>query len=260
MNKLFCLLLPVSLLSTAVLAVPPLPNPHHNGIRLNVMDVMINCDADRNMVLDQKELDGYKQLIGKYTAEVQTSLKPFAELDANKDNFITFDEYLAIPKVAQVPGLKPVHRHGPHGRHMPPPPHGEHGHHMPPPPHGEHGHHMPPPPHGEHGHHMPPPPHGVHGHHRAPMPNMKEFRSFNRFDLDHDGKLSRDEYAAFVDVKTKKNEKLRNLVQGMDFKTVDLNSDGGLSFKELDVYVKAKRLADAPSYKDWPKPPKDERK
>ncbi len=224
MNKLFCLLLPVSLLSTAVLAVPPLPNPHHNGIRLNVMDVMINCDADRNMVLDQKELDGYKQLIGKYTAEVQTSLKPFAELDANKDNFITFDEYLAIPKVAQVPGLKPVHRHGPHG------------------------------------HHMPPPPHGVHGHHRAPMPNMKEFRSFNRFDLDHDGKLSRDEYAAFVDVKTKKNEKLRNLVQGMDFKTVDLNSDGGLSFKELDVYVKAKRLADAPSYKDWPKPPKDERK
>ncbi len=260
MNKLFYLLLPVSLLSASALANPPAH--FHHGVRLNVMDIMVNCDTDKNMVLDERELAAYKQSVDKYTNEVKASLKSFSDLDVNKDNFISFDEFLTLPKVAKVPGLKGPfhHHHGPHGHHMPPPPpYGAHGHHMPPPPpQGAHGHHMPPPPpQGAHGHHMPPPsPHGAHGHHGVPIPNMKEFRAFNRFDADHDGKLSKDEYSVFLDVRTVKNDKLKALVAGMDFRVMDLNKDGGVSPKEMEVYVKARRLADAPSYKDLPKPPK----
>ncbi|MBR4742286.1 MAG: ubiquinone/menaquinone biosynthesis methyltransferase [Desulfovibrio sp.] len=50
MNKLFYLLLPVSLLSSSALANPPAH--FHHGVRLNVMDIMVNCDTDKNMVLD----------------------------------------------------------------------------------------------------------------------------------------------------------------------------------------------------------------
>lgn len=254
MKKIICIAVSAALLSAAAVAGPHGAHHagpgHHFGPKLNVMDVMFNLDGDKNGVLSEKELNAYKDMAAKYSEAEKKAVKDFAELDLNKDNFISFDEFLTLPKVEKIAGMKPAPphgmHHGPQGGH-----HGPHGDHAgpdmpPPPPGGHHAHH------GPHGHH------GHHGHHgMPPMPNLRQFKSFNRYDADHDGRLNQQEYKAYAEARIVRAEKFSKLVSGMDFKTLDLNQDGGISGMELGTYVKTEKLRSAASYKDWPKPQAD---
>ncbi len=262
------------LISAAVLSAPALAGPHrhhfhvpHAAVSMDALDVLFKYDADKDHALSESELEAYKKDGLKFADAIKASVKTLAEADTNKDGAVSFDEFLALSKVEPIAGFMPPPPPPHHGRHHGPKPH--HGPHGGPGADGPKGHaagdkHPPKPhdgpgdkpPHGpHHGHGGPHHGHGGphHGHGpmgMPPVPNGMEFMEFSFFDKDHDGRLSAEEYAQFAERQKSKSENVRALFDGLNFKSLDLNQDGGVTASELGHYAVGVMLQSAPNYKD----------
>lgn len=198
----------------------PLPPMGHDQ---GITTVLYKFDTNQDNALSKDELDNYKKEGLEYTKQLTETTISFEKADLNQDGFVSFDEYMLLPKVDKfkIMGFGgPGHKH----KH-------DHKHNT-----AENNDKI-----ANHDSKM----------EEKRIQDRKMFHSFGRFsffDTDYDGKLSFDEYSTLISVRKENIQAMQDTLSKIDFNSIDLNNDGLISPMEIHHYIGSLILAKAPKY------------
>lgn len=211
---------------------PVPPAGHDRGIT----NILFKFDEDQDGALSKAELEKYKSEGLKYTKELEEATVQFDKADLNHDGFISFDEYLQLPKVERFKILgfdKPHHK-----AHAKPPKNDQkHKKH-------EKDQKLAKDQKKDQGkkdqfkEHKLDPKFTVH----------QSFKRFAFFDQDYDGKLSIDEYNELLKLRAENIKAMKEALNEIDFDKIDLNQDQIASPFELHHFIGSLILSRSPKY------------
>ena len=210
--------------------VPPMMRDHApippSGHGKGVTRLLFKFDENHDGALSREELEKYRKEGLKYTKQMSENTVPFEKADLNHDGFLTFDEYLQLPREDK---FKILGFAGPGSAH---------GHHE-----GHHNEKKDIKP--EHANKYQK---NEKVHHNSKK-LMHDFRRFSFFDNDFDGKISFNEYANLISMRTENINAMQDTLIRMDFSAMDLNKDEVISPIEIHHYIGSILLSKAPKYK-----------